>query len=386
MDKQERSQEKPELLGQILAHLDERISRIEQHLNLQPIGLKQKSAAPTTENIPQKETLELQIGLYWFAKVGIAAIITGVIFLLLQPYRNMSPLFAPALGFAAAGLVLLSFRYLRASTPFLAGYLLGSGLLLAFIATLRLHFLTDNPALTGQMTEIVFLLLVFVASLFVSLSRKSIYLVAVSLTMGYATGLLADGNYSFFMITAVVASLTVYLAVKYEWHNLVVFGIALTYSAHFLWFINDPLVGNQIELRTSSFVTALFVLFWILVFAAASFAQGKDIKEDSVTLLSSLLNCMGGYGLYFLITITKFQDRLPSLHIMASAVFITLAAIFWTQQKSRFRTFFYAMTGYAALSVAIVAGFKTPDFFIWLCWQSLLVVSTAVWFLSLIHI
>ena len=40
------------------------------------------------------------------------------------------------------------------------------------------------------------------------------------------------------------------------------------------------------------------------------------------------------------------------------------------------------MTGYTALSVAIIAGFKTPDFFIWLCWQSLLVVSTAVWFRS----
>ena len=150
MDKEETGQENPELLSQILARLDERISRIERHLSLPPIGSKQKPNAPIVEGAQQKETLELQIGLYWFAKVGIAALITGVILLLLQPYRNMSPVFAPALGYGAAGLVLLSFRYLRKSTPFLAGYLLGSGLLLSFIATLRLHFLTGPSGPDGH--------------------------------------------------------------------------------------------------------------------------------------------------------------------------------------------------------------------------------------------
>ena len=40
------------------------------------------------------------------------------------------------------------------------------------------------------------------------------------------------------------------------------------------------------------------------------------------------------------------------------------------------------MFGYLALSVAIVTQFAAPLLFIWLCWQSLLVISTAVWFRS----
>jgi len=40
------------------------------------------------------------------------------------------------------------------------------------------------------------------------------------------------------------------------------------------------------------------------------------------------------------------------------------------------------MTGYGALSIAIILQFEKPDFFMWLCWQSLIVVSTAVWFRS----
>ena len=45
-------------------------------------------------------------------------------------------------------------------------------------------------------------------------------------------------------------------------------------------------------------------------------------------------------------------------------------------------TFYYALTGYGALSIAIILQFDKPDFFMWLCWQSLVVVSTAVWFRS----
>jgi len=47
-----------------------------------------------------------------------------------------------------------------------------------------------------------------------------------------------------------------------------------------------------------------------------------------------------------------------------------------------YATFVYAIIGYTALSAAIVAQFPQPDFFVWLCWQSIIVVSTAVWFRS----
>ncbi|MFZ1080306.1 MAG: hypothetical protein WAO19_00095, partial [Candidatus Kryptoniota bacterium] len=103
---------------------------------------------------------------------------------------------------------------------------------------------------------------------------------------------------------------------------------------------------------------------------------------NSTVILTSLLNCFMGYGLYLVMTVAEFQDKLPFSNLIASLVFIILAMALWLREKSKYQTFFYAMTGYAALTVAIVAQFKTPDSFIWLCWQSLLVVSTAVWFRS----
>ena len=67
---------------------------------------------------------------------------------------------------------------------------------------------------------------------------------------------------------------------------------------------------------------------------------------------------------------------------MPSIIFIGFAILFYIKKSSKTATFYYAMTGYAALSVAIILQFDQPDFYVWLCWQSLLVVSTAVWFRS----
>ena len=66
----------------------------------------------------------------------------------------------------------------------------------------------------------------------------------------------------------------------------------------------------------------------------------------------------------------------------ASAVFLALAVTFWMTEHSRFSTFLYAMFGYMALSVALMKAFSPPGLFVWLSLQSLLVLSTAIWFRS----
>ena len=76
------------------------------------------------------------------------------------------------------------------------------------------------------------------------------------------------------------------------------------------------------------------------------------------------------------------QQYLTGYYLLASIIFLTIAIAFWLREKSRYSTFIYAMFGYLALSIAIITEFNSPELFILLCWQSLLVVSTAVWFRS----
>jgi Predicted membrane protein (DUF2339) len=382
-DEQERTKN-VERLAETLANLEARLSRIEEELKLEPIPPRNNSTTVEGMEAPAEvgDNLELRIGLYWFAKVGIVALIIGVVFLLLQPYPGLYPVFASLLGFLLAGGLTVVSRTLKKSSPLLSGYLLGGGLVLFFFAALRLHYFSAVPVLGDRLAEIAILLVTVGVSLAASIRQRSVYLVSISLTLGFVSGLMSENLYTFYSITLVMAILTLYVAVKYGWPSVLIYGMSFTYVTNLAWLLNNPLVGNQVAFRPVPYGAEVMVLFWAILFAAGISRRVSEDRENIKVILGSLLNASLGYALFFILAAAKFQDMLAVSNIAASLVFLALAVISWSREKSRFQTFFYAMTGYAALSVAIIAGFKTPDFFILLCWQSLLVVSTAVWFRS----
>ncbi len=86
--------------------------------------------------------------------------------------------------------------------------------------------------------------------------------------------------------------------------------------------------------------------------------------------------------MFLLISILSGVNNLGIVHTGAFAVFMVLAIFFWTKEKSKYGSFIYAMSAYAALSAAIIASYSEPAYFILLCWQSIVVISTALWFRS----
>jgi len=86
--------------------------------------------------------------------------------------------------------------------------------------------------------------------------------------------------------------------------------------------------------------------------------------------------------MFLIISLLKPNEVFGILHLSAAIVLISFAIFFWMNERSQYSTFIYAMTGYAALSVSIIYQFASTWNYILLCWQSLLVVSTAVWFRS----
>jgi hypothetical protein len=114
----------------------------------------------------------------------------------------------------------------------------------------------------------------------------------------------------------------------------------------------------------------------------ASFLRRDRHEEDPPTVIAVLFNCGAGYGLFLLATMGGSPAVFGPAHLVAAALFLGLALAFWRNEASRIATFFYAMTGYLALSVALARLVPIPNLFIWLSAQSLLVVATALWFRS----
>ncbi len=365
--------------------LEQRISKIEAHLEIEQVqqsGSLEPAEALPKASLDAAEMLEFQIGQYWFAKVGIVILALGVGFSLTLPYKHLPPFLPSIAGYVVAGgIFLLSFMF-RRNFELISRYLFGGGLLLFFFSTFRLHYFSDPPAIQSRFVFLILLFLAAILVLIASAMRRSIYLCGISLVLSYVSALITGQAIILFCCISLLALLAVYFMVRYQWPHIFTLSIALTYLAHAIWFINNPLIGNRIQLASTSEYNLLFLLIYAMIYAVAILFREKNQPEDAHIISSALLNCLGGYGLFLLISVTRFPANIGVYHVIASLLFIALSLSFWIREKSRYSTFFYAMTGYMALSVAIIVSFPRSDMFVWLCWQSLLVVSTAILFRS----
>jgi len=372
-----------------LENIESRISRLESRLDIDPPSAESDiKLSPNFSNSLSVNTdsLENEIGQFWFAKAGTVILIIGLIFLLTFPYQNLPSAFPGIAGYLFAGVLFLLSHYWRDSLKFLSQYIFGSALLLLFFSTLRLHYFGKNPVIESITLEIIFLVLITVLHLIISYKRKSVYLTALGITFVAVTALISNNFYSLFILLLILSSFIVFLKLKYVWNGIFIYGIIIVYLTGLIWVINNPFIGNQLELQNPPFLYVISLLLYAAIFTSGNLLRLNKKTEDPTVIVSTILNCFMSYALFFFITLLKFNEVFALSNLAASIIFLSLSILFWLREESKYSTFIYSMLGYLALSVAIISQFPKPDFFIWLCWQSLIVISTAIWFRSKIII
>ncbi|MDP2884190.1 MAG: hypothetical protein Q8P51_04120 [Ignavibacteria bacterium] len=381
--------ESPESLSneqilQQLRALENRITRIEARLELPQTSPEEIAEPEPVQSIAAEddEELELRVGQNWFANAGIVGLALGIAFLLTLPYDGL-PSFLPSLfGYALVGGIFFLSHYWKESFQQISRYLLGGGLLLLYFATLRLSHFTTAPAITSPGIELTLLLAVVVYNLSVAFKRQSIYLTASHLALGYFTALIGGQTFFVLSVITLLSATAVYFTLKFRWNALLAIGITFTYLTHFIWTANNPFFGNTLQFGVSPQIHLAFILLYTIIFAGAEIFRSRDIPENFPVIFNTVLTALFGYGLFALSSFVAQDISIPAWQAAASVVFLVLSVVFWVREHSVYATFVYAILGYTALSAAIVAQFPQPDFFVWLCWQSIIVVSTAVWFRS----
>lgn len=363
--------------------LEARIAAIEAHLGVTPEEIALETPADKAASSPQdEEAIEMQIGENWFAKMGILVLVLGMVFLLTFPYRGLPPALPSLAGYLiAGGIIWLAARW-RQSHAYISGYLVGGGIALLFFATLRLSFFAEVPALTDGVFLTVLLTCAVAVGFLLATRAGSPTLIVLSLLLGCLACMISDSAPLLFSGLTVLSVLSVVYSIRYRWHWLLALAAGVVLLTHVLWFLNNPVLGHRLDLATSPYYNIFFVLAYVGVFAAGSLWQNRDPEEAVSALITAIVSGGGGYALFLLLTVTKFQDDRVAAHLLASALLLGIAITFWVRYRSVYSTFVYAMLGYAALSVAIVDQFSSPEYFIGLALESLLVLSTAVWFRS----
>jgi hypothetical protein len=187
--------------------------------------------------------------------------------------------------------------------------------------------------------------------------------------------------YAAFGIVTLFCAIAAGFRIRFNWTGVPIIGISLAFLVHLLWATGNPQFGNRLQLVNSPEGNLFFLLLYAVIFGVGGLlARGEE--EATSDILAAIGNGIGFSSLLLLLTLTAFKTHIVAWHLAASLVFLGLSILYWTRCHSKYVVFVYAMLGYGALSTAIVVQFPMPDFFIWLCWQSILVLSTAVWFRS----
>jgi hypothetical protein len=370
-----------ETAAERLARVEARLARVEAYLQLDAAA---PSAGP--EQAPPRPTddeLEFAVGQRWFANVGILILVIGAIFSLSLPCAGL-PAAVPSLigtGVAAAFFVLA--RISRRAFEVVSGNLRGAAMALLYFSTLRLCFFGDRHALEASSgAGEALLVLAVAANLALALRWKSPWLTGLALVTGYATAL-AVGSAGFVLPAAtVLAILSVALGRRFAWPGFALLGIALTYLTVLLWVVGDPLLGRPLAVAPGPVAGLGVLLLCAVILAVGSRGRDTGQPEDGLANLGALFNCAAAFGLFGFWSLASFGGMFAAAQAGASVVFIALAVFFWVREQSRVATFLYAMTGYLALTLAIIRTAGVPQVFIWLSLQSLVVVATAIWFQS----
>ena len=376
------------VLAETLARLERRLARLEEYLELPPLESLVAPAvdapdAPSPGTDSAEGEFEFRVGQNWLASVGVLALTCGVGFALLLPWASLPPLAPSLAGGVVAAILLLLARRWHTSFELVAGYFRGAGMALLYFSVLRLFFFgaTHVLSIDGIIGQVLLVGLVL-ANVGVALRRKSVWLLGIAMVTGLVTVVAIGAASVVFVGVAAMLGLAAYAAVEYDWPWLLPFAIPAGYFAHLLWRVNRPWSGRPLQVVAKPEFGLLAILAYVVINAAGSFRRHDRSEEDPATVLAVLLNCGAGYGLFLLATIGAAPAWFVPGHVVAAAVFLALAVAFWRNESSRIATFFYAMTGYLALSVALVKLIAIPNLFIWLSAESLLVVATALWFRS----
>ena len=373
-------------LARRIAFLEERVDQLESRIGLasppEPVETSVR-VSESARSAQAEEDLEFAVGQDWFAKVGIVVLTLGAGFTVSLPFARLPAGMPSLIGFVLAGALFALARFWRQSFELVSGYLRGGAMALLYFSVLRLFFFGPQPLLsTESLAGRGLLLLVVAFNLILGYRRQSPALVGLALLMGYVSAVAVGAPEFVLPVLLVLGAAGTAASLRHRWPSLLLLTIPAGYATYFLWSASDPILGHPFHFVTSPAFSPGVVLALVLVGAAGSLWRRQREVEDGLTNSSALLNCGLGYAVYFLHTLTGFPATFALSHLSAAIVFLGVAILFWVRERSRVGTFLYAMTGYMALSMAIVKAAPVPDVYVWLSVQSVVVVATAIWFRS----
>ncbi len=360
-----------------LLALTERVARLEAAVaalsDAQASAPAPIETAPTATAAPAAapRDLETEAGEYWLARLGIAALITGVAYFMLVHFAQLGVVARAVSGYllaaAVGGLGLWTGRRYQV----LGRILFGGGLAIAYFVTYAIHFVPELRIVESESIALAMLALVVVGIVAGAQRLHSETVAGVALFLGLHTGTLTAGAGFTFVSGAMLTGAGVFFLVKNRWVIVPVSSLIAVYFSHALWLhrsVETPLAVSM----------ALLVLY----FAAFTVALvlRPQLLPTRITLAFAILDALGfvavGAHAVWRATPASSSAPLDAWFFSGATVLLAAGSIAGAQRGARIVRDVYA--GAALLVSAIAAQRMLAGDALVVVWALLAIAAIAV--------
>ena len=372
-----------------LQSLELRLSRLESALKSTNSGSVyvsemqvQKVESPASvEVLPEEDTeLETQIGRFGLAWLGNIVLLFGIIFLTQYMMNTGNMLFSLILGYLASAAIFIIANYIRKTNGHLSFIFRMNAQVLLFYISVRLHFYSASPLITGNAISIFILLLIVGLQVYLSIRNDSQPFAALAVFFALATAILADSTNLTLPLVIFTAAGIVFFYYRFKWEPLLIVTLFLTYIAFLMWLFGNPLLGHSLQMVSVHSYAAGYLLGLGACFSVIALFRKKDSVSDDFIISVIIINGILFSILLLFIALRFFSSDYVVLFSVISAGCLIYSVFLHAKSDWNFASAFYALYGFMAMTLALYGIFGLPRVYLLLSVQSLLVVSMALWF------
>lgn len=282
-----------------------------------------------------KESFEVRLGTYWLPRIGIAVLLTGMVFFAAYVTPRLSVSHKVAMGYLACIVLGGLGLWLEKKLPAFARILQAGALALAYFVTYAAHFVEafrviQSPTVGIGMLSVVVALIVAAAQ-----ERQSPTLGGMALFFGYYTSIISGVATFTLASNAVLALAAIFFLARNRWVTISFGAVLATYLTYMIWVWKlsrwgeiDHLVFDSGYLGAEDFrLRAAFLSLYWLVFTIG----GLLVRRDALALPERngllTLNNAFFFVLFSLLMHHAYPDRQWSFQFPFAGVLLIASTI-----------------------------------------------------------
>jgi hypothetical protein len=374
--------------GQLNA-IELRLKRLEMSIAGSPVMTNEpgNDVGEVSENetavIPtegEESGLESQIGRFGLAWMGNIILLVGITFLTQYMMNLNHQLAAVVLGYLAATSLFLVSGYLKRTNPHLSFIFRMNSLAIMFFITLRLHFFSSAPLITGKTLAVILLMLIIAVQAYLAIRDRSQAFAALAVLFALSAALISDSTIFTPLLIIMTGAGAVYWMKFYGWRSLLLTCIVLTYMSYFFWVLGDPLLGHPVKLISQKYLGVICLFALGAMYSMIMYFRNNDASSDGYLAGVAITNGILFTLLLMFVSVSYFSSSYVVLFTSITVCCLAYSILLRSRSSWNFASAFYALYGFMAMSIALYGLVGFPVVYLLLALQSLVVVSMALWF------